>query len=148
VYDRPVNAFVAGFIGSPSMNLVPGTVERDGDGIAVALAGSRLALGDRAAALRDRVGSPVTVGIRPEDIHADGRGGGSLEVEVVRVESLGSELMAYVTPAGTQDGAQLTARLDRKAEVEQGAPARFSVDLERVYLFDAGTGEAIARSRP
>ena len=142
VYDRPVNAFVAGFIGSPSMNLVPGTVERDGDGFAVAVAGSMLALGDRPG-LGDRVGGPVTVGIRPEDIHAEGRGDAALDVDVVRLESLGSELVAYLTFAGNGGGAQLTARLDRKARLEEGRPARVGVDLERIYLFDAESGAAI-----
>jgi multiple sugar transport system ATP-binding protein len=146
VYDHPVNAFVAGFIGSPSMNLLPGTVEREGDGLAVALAGgSRLPIVAQGTGLRDRVGGSVTVGIRPEDIHTDGGDGGWLEVEVVRLESLGSELMAYVTPAGAQDGAQMTARLDRKSQLEEGERTRLHIDLERIYLFDAGTGEAITR---
>ena len=58
-----------------------------------------------------------------------------------RVESLGSELMAYLE--GGEPGVELTARLDRSARVEEGSVARLSVNLERLYFFDPESGEAI-----
>ncbi|HEX5556027.1 MAG TPA: sn-glycerol-3-phosphate ABC transporter ATP-binding protein UgpC [Gaiellales bacterium] len=145
VYDRPVNAFVAGFIGSPSMNLVPATLERAGDGLAVAFAGARIPLPAEALSgrpdLAGQAGRPLTVGLRPEDF---GRpGGAEVEVEVTRLESLGSELVAYLTPAGAPDGPLLTARLDRGETLVQGETARVTVDARRLYFFDAETGAAL-----
>jgi multiple sugar transport system ATP-binding protein len=140
VYDRPVNAFVAAFIGSPSMNLVDATLEREGDGLAVAFAGARIPLpSDAPSTLAE---GPVRVGLRPEDF---GRpGGAEIEVEVTRLESLGSELVAYLTPAGGQDGPILTARLDRGEKLVQGETARVTVDPRRLYFFDAVNGDAIS----
>jgi multiple sugar transport system ATP-binding protein len=142
VYDRPVNAFVAGFIGSPSMNLVDATLERDGDGLAVAFAGARIRLAPvTASGLAEYAGGRMTVGLRPEDF---GRPDGvELEVEVTRMESLGSELVAYLTPAGARDGPLLTARLDRGEKLVQGETARVTVDARRLYFFDAATGAAV-----
>jgi ABC-type sugar transport system ATPase subunit len=145
VYDRPVNAFVAGFIGSPSMNLVSATLEREGDGLAVALAGARIPLpadaGTTRPGLAQHAEGPVTVGMRPEDF---GRpGGAAITVDVTRLESLGSELVAYLTPAGAPDGPLLTARLDRGAGLVQGETAEVTVDATRLYFFDAETGEAV-----
>jgi len=145
VYDRPVNAFVAAFIGSPSMNLVDATLERDGDGLAVAFAGARIPLAADATSARpglaERAGGPVKVGLRPEDF---GRPGGApIDVHVTRLESLGSELVAYLTPAGATDGPVMTARLDRGEKLEQGEPARVTVDVTRLYFFDAVTGDAV-----
>jgi multiple sugar transport system ATP-binding protein len=145
VYDRPVNAFVAGFIGSPSMNLVTASLERDGDGLALAFAGARIPLPADATStwpgLAERVGRPVTVGMRPEDF---GRpGGAELAVDVTRLESLGSELVAYLTPTGAADGPLLTARLDRGEGLVQGEPAQVTVDARRLYFFDAETGDAM-----
>jgi multiple sugar transport system ATP-binding protein len=145
VYDRPVNAFVAGFIGSPSMNLVDATLERDGDGLAVAFAGARIPLPADAASSRpglpEYAGRPLIVGLRPEDF---GRpGGAELDVAVTRLESLGSELMAYLTPVGASDRPLLTARLDRGEALVQGETARVTLDARRLYFFDAVTGEAV-----
>jgi multiple sugar transport system ATP-binding protein len=145
VYDRPVNAFVAAFIGSPSMNLVDATLERHGDGLAVAFAGARIPLPAEAATggrgLAERAGGPVKVGLRPEDF---GRpGGADIDVEVSRLESLGSELVAYLTPAGAAEGPLLTARLDRGEKLVQGETARVTVDARRLYFFDATTGDAL-----
>jgi len=145
VYERPVNAFVAGFIGSPSMNLVDATLEREGDGLAVAFAGARVPLPADAASSRpgltDRVGGPLRLGLRPEDF---GRPGGvPIDVDVKRLESLGSELVAYLTPAGAGGEPMLTARLDRGEEIAEGQTARVTVDAARLYFFDAATGNAV-----
>jgi multiple sugar transport system ATP-binding protein len=145
VYDRPVNAFVAGFIGSPAMNLLPARLERDGDGLAVGFADARIPLPAETTSARpglaNLAGKMVTVGIRPEDFGT--AGGTAIDVHVTRLESLGSELMAYLTPAGAPEGQVLTARLERRAALEQGGTGRVSVDPERLYFFDAETGAAV-----
>jgi multiple sugar transport system ATP-binding protein len=105
VYDKPANLFVAGFIGSPPMNLVEGTVERgDGGGVVVRLGSLEVPLGAEAArrrGLEEWVGRPIIAGVRPEDLRgaAEGDGGGdgrlSLSATISRVEALGSSLLAY-----------------------------------------------------
>jgi multiple sugar transport system ATP-binding protein len=87
-------------------------------------------------------GREIVLGIRPEDFRA--HGDGAVELKVNRVESLGSELMAYLD--GGETGVELTARLDRSARVEEDALARLSVNLERLYFFDPESGAAIRSS--
>ncbi|HET7170462.1 MAG TPA: sn-glycerol-3-phosphate ABC transporter ATP-binding protein UgpC [Gaiellales bacterium] len=139
IYDDPVNVFVAGFIGSPSMNLI--TARMDGGG--VTFGRTRLELPEATAAARPGLaayaGRSVVVGIRPEDFRA--AEDGTVELEVNRVESLGSELMAYLD--GGEDGGEITARLERGTHLEEGATARLAVNRERLYFFDPETGEAI-----
>jgi multiple sugar transport system ATP-binding protein len=139
IYDNPVNVFVAGFIGSPSMNLVD--VRMDGAGII--FGGARLEVPATVVGARPGLaayaGREIVLGIRPEDFRADGDG--AVELKVNRVESLGSELMAYLD--GGEPVVEITARLERSAQVEEGAPARLSVDLERLYFFDPESGEAV-----
>jgi multiple sugar transport system ATP-binding protein len=134
IYDRPVNLFVAGFIGSPAMNLITAQLE----GAEAVFGTSRLELPARPG-LSAYDGREVVVGIRPEDFST--AGDGALELTVSRLESLGSELVAYLDSG--QPGAEITARLERRADVEEGRPARLSVDRERFYFFDPETGKAV-----
>jgi multiple sugar transport system ATP-binding protein len=138
IYDNPVNVFVAGFIGSPSMNLI--TARMDGTG--VIFDRTRIEIPPATMTARPGLGAytgrELVVGIRPEDFRAEGED--AVELKVNRVESLGSELMAYLD--GGQ-GAEITARLERTAKVEEGERARLAVDRERLYFFDPESGEAI-----
>jgi multiple sugar transport system ATP-binding protein len=138
IYDNPVNVFVAGFIGSPSMNLI--TARMDGTG--VIFDRTRIEIPPATMTARPGLGAytgrELVVGIRPEDFRAEGED--AVELNVNRVESLGSELMAYLD--GGQ-GAEITARLERTAKVEEGERARLAVDRERLYFFDPESGEAI-----
>jgi multiple sugar transport system ATP-binding protein len=120
LYDRPLNLFVAGFIGSPSMNLVEATLER-ANGSLTAVAGSqRVALGDETLsarpALKQFEGRPVILGIRPEDLEdatlaADAMAERTLDGEVQLTEALGSEVMVHfsidATPAITDEVREL-----------------------------------------
>jgi multiple sugar transport system ATP-binding protein len=109
LYDRPVNLFVAGFIGSPAMNMLEATVERANGGIALALGDQRVLLDADALANRpalvDHAGTSVILGIRPEDLEdaalspdtpADRRLRGTVELR----EALGSELHVHFTVPG------------------------------------------------
>jgi multiple sugar transport system ATP-binding protein len=143
LYERPVNMFVAAFIGSPAMNLVPARVEgADGD-VSIVVGESRLPVPRSRASLARFDGREVVVGMRPEDFGDDGDGDGVLEVVVARTESLGSELIVYFAPGGVETARPLTARLDRRAAFDEGARARLGVDLDRLYFFDPETGAAI-----
>ena len=134
IYDHPVNLFVAGFIGSPAMNLVTARLE----GSEAVFGASRLQLAPHPGLARYD-GRELVVGIRPEDFST--AADGALELTVNRVESLGSELVAYLD--GGQEGVEITARLERAAKVEEGERARLAVDRERLYFFDPESGEAI-----
>src|SRR6478752_717779 len=100
LYDRPENLFVAGFIGTPPMNLLEGTVAANG-GVTVDLGGHSLAIADEAVKqyprLREYNGRNVIVGLRPGDLHpAQGRSDlPQIQARVELVESLGGESMAY-----------------------------------------------------
>ncbi|HWH34377.1 MAG TPA: sn-glycerol-3-phosphate ABC transporter ATP-binding protein UgpC [Acidimicrobiales bacterium] len=149
LYDRPVNVFVAGFIGSPAMNLLQGALADDGQGgISVAIGDQRLALGaDLAAqpAVRAAVGGGVVVGIRPEDLEDASLAGAApegrrLQAVADLVEQMGSE--AYVhfrldaPPVRTDDTKELADDLG----------------LEDPQALEPGTGQsstaAVARVGP
>ncbi|UGQ14087.1 sn-glycerol-3-phosphate ABC transporter ATP-binding protein UgpC [Yinghuangia sp. ASG 101] len=135
LYDRPVNLFVAGFIGSPAMNLLSGRLEAAGPGLAVRLGEQRLTVPDRLAAerpaLRAYTDKPVIVGIRPEDLHdaADDTGeppeGTLLRAEADLVESMGSEVHVHVRlavpPAVTADVHELAADAGADETPDPGA---------------------------
>ena len=120
LYDRPVNLFVAGFIGSPAMNLLEATLERANGGIAAKLGSQTIELGDRCLtdrpALRDYEGKRVIVGIRPEALEdaalaTDVPNGRRLRGEIALTEALGAELIVYVKtdaqPAVTEEVQEL-----------------------------------------
>jgi multiple sugar transport system ATP-binding protein len=111
LYDRPVNLFVGGFIGSPAMNMIEATVTRANGGLAVDVGKQQITLGEATLqtrpALRNYEGRGVILGIRPEDLDdvslepdtpADRRLRGVVELR----EALGSELMVHFTVEGTQ----------------------------------------------
>jgi multiple sugar transport system ATP-binding protein len=104
LYERPVNLFVASFIGSPAMNVLEGTLERDGDGLVCRVGAVSLTLPaevlNARPALAQHLGRPVAVGIRPEALdepgRRDGGDGGRLRGRVHAVEALGPEQLAHV----------------------------------------------------
>ena len=105
VYDRPVNLFVAGFIGSPPMNLSRGTIEADNGGLVARLGSAAIPISaemSRERGLDVWRGREVIVGIRPEDLEGPREGSGeqvafTLEAIVDRVEALGAELLCFFT---------------------------------------------------
>ena len=126
LYEHPANLFVAGFIGSPSMNLVEATVTAvDGGGLAIGLGEQRLAIPDEVLAerpaLRGYEGRPVVLGIRPEDMEdaslvADAPADRRLTSTVELVEALGSDLLVHFAidapPAATDDVRELASDID------------------------------------
>jgi multiple sugar transport system ATP-binding protein len=148
LYERPVNVFVAGFIGSPAMNLLPATLDSSGDTWYASVGGSRILIPSTArAALQPFASHDIVLGLRPEDFVSteDLRQGthGIIQATVTRAESLGSELLVYLTINRDATTLPLTVRLDRRAAVQQDAPTRIGVNLQRLYFFDPKTGAAI-----
>ena len=136
LYDKPANAFVAGFIGSPAMNLVTLPVTSDG----VKIGDSTLELErDQLTKLSDAGLSEVTFGIRPEQLDVTDTGG--VEVVVDLVEDLGSEAYVY-THAGS--GVQFVARSHPRTAPKLAETVRLRKNPDGVvHLFHPETGERI-----
>jgi multiple sugar transport system ATP-binding protein len=134
LYDRPANAFVAGFIGNPPMNLLPGRiVASTNGGGAVQVAGGTLPLA-ASVHVPPLVDGRVTVGIRPEALSLAGDGAAdALRLTVEHVEWLGHETLAHLKAA---DGdSRVVARLPGMHDLAAGQTVTVSVDEARVYLF-------------
>jgi multiple sugar transport system ATP-binding protein len=140
LYERPANTFVAGFIGSPAMNLV--TLPVQGEGLRLGAATIPLPSPSRSA-LSD---GHATVGVRPEDLHLVGDGEG-IELDVDLVEELGSDAFVYghVHDPGQIDGQphELVARVDPKRAPGKGDRVNVCPVPEAVHLFDGTTGERL-----
>jgi multiple sugar transport system ATP-binding protein len=150
LYRRPNNLFVAGFIGSPAMNLVEATITADGDRLFASFAGNRLAIDERAVAdrpaLRGYTGRTVILGIRPENMEdAELRSGvpedRRIETGVDLREDMGSEVLIHFAvatpPVLTEDTKELAAAVGEDvAELEAGARSGTTTLVAR---FDANT---------
>jgi multiple sugar transport system ATP-binding protein len=131
LYHHPANLFVAGFIGSPRMNLLPATLGGvEPGGIAVTLpSGARVVVPAEPGTVQ--AGRPVTLGIRPEALRPDP--GGQLEGTVRLVERLGGLTLLHVGTGG--DGA-LTVQTDGTDLTKAHEPVRLAVDAAGCHLFD------------
>ncbi len=169
LYGAPKNLFVAGFIGSPSMNFLPGEI--DGDSIKTPLGTMRIP-----DTIRHRLQSGpgggrggVIVGMRPEDFEdatlvGDQSGGITFKTKIDVLESMGSEFYAYfvvdadkvssreleelASDAGgadlpRQEGSQITARLEPASTVRQGQEAELWFNTDHIHLFDPESGQTL-----
>ena len=136
VYERPASVFVAGFIGSPGMNLLEATVAGDGRG--VVLDGSLLPLPQPCPSQADR---PVILGLRPEHLvpGEDERAG--LPLDVALVEMLGADSVVHGQVPAT--GAPLTTRLQGTSRVVRGDRLRLRVEPRHLHLFDPLSGRRL-----
>jgi multiple sugar transport system ATP-binding protein len=134
LYDRPANLFVAGFIGSPSMNFIAGTVQAGEAGPELAAGdGSRFPLPAGAA----EPGRQVTLGIRPEHVEVAPDGPVALEVDVV--EPTGAETHFYCRAGAAPFCVAVHERLD----LAPGGKLRLAFPGQRTHLFDTATGTRI-----
>jgi multiple sugar transport system ATP-binding protein len=172
LYDHPVNLFVAGFIGSPAMNLMQARLERADGGLTVVLGDQRLSVPEEVLAERpglgDRVGGEVVVGIRPEDMDdADLTEATTnvLTAEAELVEAMGSDVMVHFrvpaphvdagdpdiadlgTPAvghgAAGEGSVVIARFQPRTHARVGERVRVAVETTRLHWFDPEDGSAI-----
>lgn len=143
LYDYPCNLFVAGFIGSPQMNFVPAVIEEKNGAFYVKCLGSSIALpAEKAGAdkLSAYVGKEVTMGLRPEDLHAkelraDAGSDNMIQASIDIVELMGSEIYVYLEC----DGRKLIARTPSSFRGRAGEPASFVIDVNKIHLFDRET---------
>jgi multiple sugar transport system ATP-binding protein len=163
LYEHPKNLFVAGFIGSPSMNFLPGQLK--GDGIVVtALGEARLPDRVRQALDKSKTSGSIILGIRPEHFEdasliPGDKQGATFDAPIDIVESMGSDVYAYFLMKGEEahsadledlakdagndlhaDGVPVTARLDAASHVERGKTAQLWYDTSKVQIFDADGG--------
>jgi len=140
LYDRPANIFVAGFIGSPAMNLVEGSLH---DGVFKAVDSE---LSFRVPARDNAENRKVILGIRPEDIYD--RAGPYVPADVSEVparvdvvEPMGSEIFLYARV----EGREIVARLAPQTPPEPDTAIRLALDVTKLHLFDATSGERLIR---
>jgi multiple sugar transport system ATP-binding protein len=160
LYDRPENLFVAGFMGSPAMNLYEATLGSELDAMQLGSQSVPLpaGLGEARPALRAHAGRRVIVGIRPEDLLLTGeQQSGGMLVDVALVEALGSELLVHYTldarrvhaheDTDEQEIADIVgsgiARVPARTPVSVGDHVRLGLSGAGLHFFDPGTGRAI-----
>ncbi len=147
LYDKPVNMFVAGFIGSPQMNFINATVEKKDDGVYLIFGKNSIKLPeDKAKALEgtDYFGKEVVLGIRPEAVHDEEEfikkmPEGIVEAKVEVIEMLGSETFLYLYI----DDIACTARVAARTKSRAGDVIKVAFDTSRIHLFDKETEKAI-----
>ena len=147
LYDMPCNMFVAGFIGSPQMNFLDGTVIKKGDQYGIDLGGDVIPLPKEKTAdgkLDSYVGKKVKMGIRPEDIddepefmakHTDCQ----LDAQVDVSEMMGAEIYLYLEYKGNK----MTARVAPTSKARNGDKVRVAFDPHKVHVFDVETEQTI-----
>ncbi|MBC7481152.1 MAG: sn-glycerol-3-phosphate ABC transporter ATP-binding protein UgpC [Rhizobacter sp.] len=136
LYDNPANQFVAGFIGSPAMNFLPGTLKRGGGAAHIELPdGTRLEAPARAGGVD---GQPVVFGTRPEHLTLADSGG--IPAQVVVMEPTGMDTFI----ACRHEGVDLSAVFRERHDFAPGSTVHLLPDLQRAHLFDAGTGQRLA----
>jgi multiple sugar transport system ATP-binding protein len=163
LYAHPTNLFVAGFIGSPSMNFLPGEL-RGGGTVVTALGEAQLPDRVRQAVEASGGSRNVILGIRPEHFEdaslVGDKPGATFDAPIDIVEAMGSDVYAYFVVKGEEarsadledlakdtgndlhgDGVQVTARLDAASDVRRGRTARLWYDTSKVHVFDTESGK-------
>jgi multiple sugar transport system ATP-binding protein len=171
VYDSPKNQFVAGFIGSPSINLVEAELERADGGLTVRFGEHTVPvdskLASRHSGLETFVGKTLQLGIRPEDfedasLDSDAPGERRIKTTCDLTEPLGSEVLVHFTVAASGVATEaalaegighdptveagktrMVARVSPRTRIAEGAPIELAVDTTRLYFFDPETTAAI-----
>jgi multiple sugar transport system ATP-binding protein len=159
LYDRPANEFVAGFMGSPPMNLLPCHLRAGQDRLeavfgdqVVELPSSYLRSHDLPAS-----GVDVVLGVRPEDvIIADASSANTIKTRVERCEALGSEILVHLSHLDAAQGASddaadvsrrstLVAKMGPRTEVTTGDILSVQISPEHAHFFDATSGETLRK---
>jgi sn-glycerol 3-phosphate transport system ATP-binding protein len=131
IYGRPASRFVAGFIGSPPMNLVAGAVDAEGGFVPALQQTAPLPL-----RRRDLAGKTVVLGLRPEALQLTGPGRGEICATVDFIEELGASRVVHLDWAGQA----LAVAQSEPVTVPAGAPAGLSVPAEAAHFFDSDSG--------
>ena len=147
LYDTPVNIFVAGFIGTPQMNFINGSLEKKGDDVYFNFENVSIKLpADKAnnPALAEYIGKEVVAGLRPECIHDEpmqlaALADSSFDVYVDVTELMGAEIYLYLTVGETN----LIARVSSRSASRAGDTIKVAFDTSRLHIFDKDTERCI-----
>ncbi len=147
LYDNPANKFVAGFIGSPSMNFLDVNLQAADGKLYAATPGFKMRVPDtKGRALEKYLGQTVTLGVRPEHLVERSRlevnapPDATIPVKVDIVETLGNELFVYLANNGTL----LTSRMPPDISLQSGQEIEVAAAPDRLYFFDPSTEEKVA----
>ncbi len=143
LYDRPANRFVAGFIGSPSMNFLDATIDGQNSDLYVDTGDFRVKLpAERVDPLQEYQGEPVVFGVRPSDIYErqhspldDANSGSVITVEVEVVEPMGAEAILYLRSGEDE----LVASVDSATSAREDEPLEVVLDVAKCHVFDKET---------
>lgn len=145
LYDRPINQFVAGFIGSPPMNFFEGRIEQQNGVMQFQEGGFTLQVeASQASRLSDYAGKDVVFGVRPEDIRdvahvTNPNPHHQLTAKVEVVEPMGSEIFLYLTTGKHT----FTARVSARASAAVNQDLNLVLTMEKAHFFDKSTGEIL-----
>ncbi len=146
LYEKPVNAFVGAFIGSPSMNQIPakivvaqGQVTLQGEDFVITLSG------EKAKALESHAGEEILAGIRPQNIHPQKADKNKTSVlrEIEVIEPMGTESYIYFTMSKNAERTWV-ARCDGMPEVQEGEKAAMVFDIDKVHIFSKDGSKRLA----
>ncbi|MBN8749629.1 MAG: sn-glycerol-3-phosphate import ATP-binding protein UgpC [Variovorax sp.] len=140
VYERPASVFVAGFIGSPSMNFLAGKVAADRRSVDLAGTGAERVSLQLAVPTSAAAGAPVALGVRPE--HLLPTADGSLEFEIELAEPLGADTLLHGRFGEARE--LVTVRQGGHVQAKPGERRRFQAEPGHLHLFDSQTGKRIA----
>ncbi len=138
VYERPVNRFVAGFVGTPPMNFLEGRLVQESDKLLFDDGDNRLTLcPQHAQRLASHADRPVIIGIRPEAMHTSAASGNDavLKATVSVVEPLGDRMDVHIA---TPRHPSITCRVDARSGLREGQRVDMHVDMSRVHFFEPG----------
>jgi ABC-type sugar transport system ATPase subunit len=148
VYRNPADTFVAGFLASPPMNLISGRLDAGNGGLAAAAGNARLELpAPLRGAYAGHSGMEVTLGLRPEDFHLNGRDvliGHPVQVSTIALEVLGPEVI-LVCELGGKGGPEIMVRCPRDFTASPGQSLTLTYDLSQIHVFDQATTKALPR---
>ncbi len=137
LYDKPINLFVAGFIGSPQMNLMEGSAV-DGQ---VKIGDYRVPVDAKASSTMQ---GNVTVGVRPEAWRVVSQTEGGMPIKVTVVEELGADSYVYGTSDVEGMPSHITVRISGRGSARKGETIYVTTDPENVHVFDTDTGERLS----
>jgi multiple sugar transport system ATP-binding protein len=144
LYNSPTNLFVAGFIGSPTMNFINGTLSETNSSVRFVAGGLDVEVpGGKAQILKNKglIGKEVIMGVRPEDIHEEpvfleASPNTIFSSTVDGNENLGHEMLLYLSGLGTET---VIARVDGRSTTRDGSTVRMAIDMNKIHIFDKET---------
>ncbi|GIO68239.1 sn-glycerol-3-phosphate ABC transporter ATP-binding protein UgpC [Paenibacillus sp. JTLBN-2024] len=141
LYNSPQNLFVAGFIGSPTMNFINGTLSESNGTVRFRSEGLDVEVpGGKAQLLKSKgyIGKEVIMGVRPEDIHEEpvfmeASPNTIFTSHVDVTENLGHEMLLYLSGVGSDT---VIARVDGRSNTREGSSVRLAIDMNKIHIFD------------